>query len=196
MRGQHLYSPPSHTNLVKPAARLVAALRMHVPAQADGAHTSARATAGAAGSRLRLFGLVGHHSAGVVVARKAPAHARPRVGQRLAAHVLDALAEVSLVPLLPIPAAAARGASPPGPPASAATGVAGARASGPPPATAILCRRACSQQWPLYAPQDLLRALIVGQAPHAVRVPLRRRQLHRHLPARRLERQGGTHSPG
>ena len=53
---------------------------------------------------LGLFGVVGQHRPCVTVAGKAAPHPGPAVRQRLAALVLDALAEVALVALLAIPA--------------------------------------------------------------------------------------------
>ena len=55
----------------------------------------------------RLLGLVRHHRPGIIVPGKPAPHTRPAVGQRLAALVLYALVEVALMPLLPVPVAAA-----------------------------------------------------------------------------------------
>ncbi len=55
-------------------------------------------------SRQRLLGFMGHDCASIIVAREAAPHARPGVSQGLAAHVLDTLGEVALMPLLAVPA--------------------------------------------------------------------------------------------
>ncbi len=46
---------------------------------------------------------MGHDCASIIVARKAAPHTRPGVSQCLAAHVLDTLGEVALMPLLAVP---------------------------------------------------------------------------------------------